>query len=297
MKIAKIILICALLSLISGNVFAELPPTEVSLESGLMFNQYAYSDNWTGGENGAVSWTANVNLVTRKWLTEKLRNRNTLKLAFGQTHNQDSQTKNWAKPEKSTDLIDYESLFRLQVGSPFQPYIAGRFESQFLDQSDPSKERAINPMKFTESIGATRVFIEKENEELSARLGFAMREYIDRDVLQDTITLKRETESSYDGGLEMILEYVTPLAKDRLTLNSKLELFQAVFYSESDELAGLPNENYWKTLDLSWENAFTANVTDYLMVNLYTKLLYDKEEDLAGRFKQTLGLGVTLKFI
>ena len=50
----------------------------------------------------------------------------------------------------------------------------------------------------------------------------------------------------------------------------------------------------WKLYG-SWGSYY--DVTKYLMVNLYTKFLYDKEVDLGGRFKQTLSLGVTYKLI
>jgi hypothetical protein len=33
------------------------------------------------------------------------------------------------------------------------------------------------------------------------------------------------------------------------------------------------------------------------MVNLYAQFLYDKEVDLAGRFKQSLSLGITYKLM
>ncbi|MBT7617797.1 MAG: hypothetical protein HN590_10995, partial [Calditrichaeota bacterium] len=62
------------------------------------------------------------------------------------------------------------------------------------------------------------------------------------------------------------------------------------------DLEGLPNEEYWKAVDINWENIFTANITKYLMVNLYLQLLYDKEVDLGGRLKQTLSLGLTYNF-
>ncbi|HSG28427.1 MAG TPA: hypothetical protein VLA34_08095, partial [Candidatus Krumholzibacterium sp.] len=74
-------------------------------------------------------------------------------------------------------------------------------------------------------------------------------------------------------------------------------VYQALIYSKKDDLAGTEMEDYWKAPDVNWENIFTANITKYLMVNLYIQLLYDKEVDLGGRFKQTMALGLTYKFI
>jgi hypothetical protein len=66
-----------------------------------------------------------------------------------------------------------------------------------------------------------------------------------------------------------------------------------VFNSKKDELSGLPNQDYWKAVDVSWENGLVAGISKYVMVNLYLQMLYDKEVDLRARFKQTLSLGLT----
>ncbi|MFH1007888.1 MAG: hypothetical protein V1800_10375 [Candidatus Latescibacterota bacterium] len=94
-----------------------------------------------------------------------------------------------------------------------------------------------------------------------------------------------------------VTDFRTPLAGDRIALVSKLSLFMAFFYSESDALKGKSNEDYWKSPDVNWENTFTAGITQYLMVNLYVQLLYDKEIKLGARFKQTLAMGLTYKLM
>ena len=281
-------------SLILTVSHAQAEPWQVSLDASLLANQNFYSDNWTGGETGSIAWTINSNLVARKVLSPKLKNKSTLKLAYGQTHSQDPDSNNWEKPRKSTDLIDLETLFRFTLGLAFDPYVAGRFESQFFDLSDTVKTRYINPMKFTESLGGTRSFVEEDNREWSIRFGFAFRQQINRDVLVliDTLTYKRETDSWYDGGFELVNDFTTTMAADKITYTSKLILFKAIMNSKADELEP-PEDEYWKTIDVNWENIFTANITKYLMVNFYMQFIYDKEEDLIGRFKQTLSLGLT----
>lgn len=102
---------------------------------------------------------------------------------------------------------------------------------------------------------------------------------------------------SYDGGVDFVIDFKSLLANDRITFTSKLSIFKALFYSEVEELEGLSSEEYWKSPDINWENIFTAGITKYLMVNLYIQILYDKELDLSMRFKQTLALGLTYKFI
>ena len=94
-----------------------------------------------------------------------------------------------------------------------------------------------------------------------------------------------------------VSDFTSPLADTSITVTSKLSVYRAFYYSKSDEFAGLPSEDYWKAPDVNWETILTAGITKYLMVNLYVQLLYDKEVSLAGRFKQTLSLGLTYKLM
>ena len=276
------------------SVSAE--PWTASVDANITLTQYSYTDNWAGGEAGAMAWTFFSNSLAEKQINEMINNKNTLKLLFGQTHNQDKDTKKWGKPDKSNDLIDFESVFRFDLKTYVDPFAALRIETQFLDTSNSDNERLLNPLTFTESIGVSRVFVKEEKREWSARLGAGFRQYVDRDYL-DIMTNAKETETSADGGFIFVNDFKTPLAEDRIVLTSKLTVFQAMFYSESDELEGLPGEDYWRTADIEWENIFTAGITKYLMVNLYTQFLYDKEVDKGGRFKQMLSLGLTYKLL
>ena len=289
---------CALLSilflLISTAAHAE--PWTLLADVNLTATQSAYSDNWVGGEAGALSWTLNSNWLAEKQLNPKFHTKNTLKLLFGQTHNQDLETKDWAKPVKSTDRIDFESVLRFTLGGFVDPYAGLRIESMFLDQSDPELDRYVNPVKFTESVGIARVFFKEEHRELVMRLGPALRQFLDRDRY-DITTDTRNNFTSNDAGFIFDTDFKTPLADDKITYQSKLTVYQALYYSEKDALAGLPEADYWKALDVNWENTFTAGITEHLMVNLYIQLLYDKELDLAGRLKQTLSLGITYKLM
>jgi len=54
-------------------------------------------------------------------------------------------------------------------------------------------------------------------------------------------------------------------------------------------------EDGWKTADIAWENTFSAAISTYIQVSLYTELQYDKEIPKAGRFKETLALDLTYK--
>ncbi len=290
MRMGCVISVVVLATLSSSSVASELG---LSVDANLTLTENAYSDNWTGGEAGAVSWALNTNSVLERQLHELFHSRSTLKLAFGQTYSQDEETKSWSSPTKSTDLIDFETVLRVTLRTFVDPFVGGRFESQWLDASDPELDRYINPIRLTESVGVARVFVKEDARELTSRLGLALKQSFDREAgMPDG---ERRTVTSNYGGVEFVSDFTTPLAKDRLSFKSRLSLFQAIFHSEADELESLPEEDHWKSPDVDWENIISASITEYLMVNLYAQLLYDKEIDLGARFKQTLSLGLTYK--
>ena len=267
---------------------------ERTLDFNLTLTQNSYSDNWAGGEAGSVNWMANSNLKAAKQLSSKVNWSNTLKLAFGQTHQQDAETKQWRKPFKSTDLIDGETLARFTLGAFVDPYLAFRAISQFLDASVPEVKRYVNPMTLSESGGASKLLLKNDETELLSRFGLGLRQVMNKEII-DTLEGKTETQTTNDGGFESVTDFKTSLAEGKISYSAKLTLFKAIFYSESDELKGRPEEDYWKSVDVNWENIFSASITKYLTVNLYLQFLYDKEVDLKGRLKETLALGLTYK--
>ncbi len=279
-----------LLTMLAAGLLAFPAAAEwtITSENSLTLTQYAYSDNWDGGESGALSWSAASNSVAESQLSEILNNRNTLKFEFGQTHNQDSGTHDWARPVNSTDRIDLESVWRFTLGSLVDPFAAGRFESHFTDERDSSETRYVNPIMLTESFGVARMLIDEEERQWSTRLGGALRQHLDSGVL-NTDTGKYESETTTDSGLEFVSEFTSPLAEDRLTFTSKLTAYQALYYSESEAIEG----DDWKSPDIGWENRLTAGITDFLMVNLNLDAYYDKEIDKDLRLRQTLSLGLT----
>ncbi len=272
---------------------ADADAWKKNMDLNLTLTQNSYSDNWTGGEAGNVSWVANGNSGFEKKLSEKLNSKTTVKLAFGQTHSQDQKSKKWARAVKSTDLIDIETLTRFTLKVWVDPYLAFRFESQFLDASYPELKRYVNPKKVTESGGISRQFYQTEKNEIFSRLGFALRQIITEDIV-DTTLRTTEFNSTTDGGIESVTDVKFTLS-DNISYTSKLSLYKALFYSKSDQLKGTPRENYWKEPDVNWENTVSVSVAKYVTVSLYTQLLYDKETDKGGRFKETLSLGLTYK--
>lgn len=270
-------------------------PWKITLDAGLMTTQNAYSDSWSGGESGSLSWATNWAFAAQKQYTPKLNHKNTTKLSFGQTVSQ-TESKKWNRPVKSTDLIDLESLLRLTLGLVVDPFVSARYETQFRDASDPSNIRSFNPATITGSLGAARSFFNEKNRELTMRLGVSAKQRINRNVMVDPVNLTRATAKQKNGGLEYITDYRTPVFSDKVQYVAKLSVYKAFYNSNADALAGLPNENYWKSPDVNWENTLTASISKYLMVNLYLQWLYDKEVDVRGRLKETLSLGLTYSY-
>lgn len=261
----------------------------------LALTQNAYSNSWAGTELGSISWAANSNTTADKQLSAILLSKNTLKLAFGQTHQQKVDANNkryWNKPEKSTDKIDFESVMRFTLHGYVDPFVSGRLESQFIDYSDPTKTRIINPMQLTEAAGIAKTYIDRENQNLNARLGLAMRERINREQM-NSVTLKRETYTESDAGGEFVAVYNQVFKPQDITFNSRLQLFQPFFNSKSDDF---PN-NDWKAMDMTWENTVNLKLYKALSVGLYLELLYNKEQEKSVQFKETLGLGFSYQLM
>jgi hypothetical protein len=270
-----------------------------SLVTDVTVTQTSYSDSWTGGEYGSVNWVSNLNGWAERQLSEKFNFKSTLKLSFGQTLSQDEDSlgeKYWKKPKKSTDLIDWENVGRFTAGWFADPYVAFRLESQFYDGSVEGYRRWLSPLKLTESAGLSRKIYEKDKDFVTTRLGFALREIFTKNLDMSTTPYTTETESTTDGGFESVTDVELNL-KENLKYTSKLSLYKAVFFSEKDAVAGTPREDYWKAVDVNWENIVSASITKIITVNLYTQLLYDKEISLKGRWKETLALGFVFKMI
>lgn len=274
---------------------ASADPWKISIEDSLMVTQNAYSDNWTGGESGSISWALNSNTLLEKQLSQKMNNKNTIKLSYGMTHAQNSSTKKWGSPTKSTDLIDAESTLRFTLNKPVDPYTSLRFESQFFDASDTTKKRYINPTTFTESAGVAKVLLKQDKKEWITRLGGALKQITDR-LAFDAGTGERKDKTNSSGGIQFISNYTSPFAAEKITLTSNLTLYQALVNSEAKSLKGLPNDNYWKATDVNWENIISISIAKYIMVNFYAQLLYDKEIARGGRLKESMAVGLTYKF-
>ncbi len=288
-----------LLLIIAANVTAADSTAnnwKRSLVVDLTTTQTGYSDSWVGGEAGSFNWVLNMNSSAEKQLSERFDFKSSLKVSFGQTKTQDAETKEWSPAVKSTDLIDFENVGKFTLGGYFDPYVAFRVETQFYDGQVESMKQYFSPLKLTESAGIARVFFKKDKETLSSRLGVGLRQIMKSVVVTDVEEFFVLDTTLTDGGLESVTDAVFKLS-ERMTFTGKLTLYKALFFSESDAVKGLESEDYWKAVDVNWENIISAQVSKIITVNLYTQLLYDKQISKKGRFKETIAVGFIFKLI
>ncbi len=253
----------------------------------LTLSQSAYSDNWVGEELGTVSWVINSKTRASRHLSELILLKSNLTLAFGQTHQQqldEDGKKSWEKAKKSSDKIDWDNLFILQLKKYVDPFFSIRWESQFIDKSDSENTLIINPMRFTDSLGITKEIINLDDHQLSARLGGAFRQTLDRsDSVQDDLV--------FDGGIELINEYRGNLDSGNINFSSRLILYQALYNSEGDDI-----DDDWKSLDITWENSIITKLWTIINLSFNFDLIFDKEQDKDVQFRQLLGLGLVWQF-
>lgn len=316
MRLSRVL--CSLMVLVTvfgaAPIFGQdepkpLAPGEWRREAKIGVNllQSYYTKNWEGGDKGSVVWAANFDYRAEGQLNTNWNWRNDLNLAFGQTHQQQRNAGgklSWQKPDKTTDLIKFETLLRYSLQG-FDPYVAFRFDSQFLDQLDPyGRDIALNPMTFSESVGISRQLVNQGDRVLLSRLGFALRQnsrkvFTQLMTSEEFPTLSDDTErlSSNDGGLELVLDYTDKILNDRVAYTSKFTAYKPFFYSAKSDLddvtgealadAGLPTDlaDYTLATDLDWENTFVTAITKLINVQFYLRWSYDKyDNSVAPKF-------------
>jgi hypothetical protein len=268
--------------------YTSAEPWKLDLKSNVTMTMNTYSNNWTGKEIGSLTWGAQFLGIAEKQVSPLLLTSNTLKLAFGQTSTQSESASTWidkwSKMQKSTDLIDFESLLKFTFKSYVDPYLGVRIITQFNDNSHKTHSHYINPINLTESYGISRTFFDKPTLTFNSRLAGATRQLIDRHPAPG------QKSNISSGGAQLDLNLRTARKDKLIDLLSNCTIYGALISNEKDD------ENKWRYPDINWENTLTVNVTSYVMISIYLQLLYDKEIDDSARFKETLSLGLTYNF-
>jgi len=287
----KKILLIAAITMLLGTLLAQ-EKWEYSFDMKGTLSQSYYTDNWDGEEESNINWLVQGNMTANKQLLDWFRSMNTLKMKFGQIYDHSSgvdaagnETTEWQSPRKADDEIDLLSLGLLTFDGWVDPYVSLRLQTVFEGES----KRAFDPARFSQGIGAAKIIFEKERLGLNTRAGLLMRENY---VYGFSPTI--------DGGAESVTEFMWICPYDRTKFTSNLFLFKAFYSSESEDFEPIIDkpwrtEDDWKQIDIEWTNELSVQLYKYLSFNVYTQLLYDKEIDYTGRFKQTSGLSLTYK--
>ncbi len=249
-----------------------------SVDAGLQVNQNYYNSAWSGSEVSSITWTAVANALAERQVTDRILFTNTTKLQYGQTYQQDPETEKWAPPQKSSDLVDNESVLRFTMGWLVDPYMSLRFQSQFRDEAN---QLYFNPLTWTEGAGLARTFLKSETAELNGRMGVAFRELVDR---------ASDRPTPVEGGLETVL-WGKRVISERIQYESELRVFKALYNSEAD-----PANDRWKAPDVDWKNTLSVSLASFVQLTLFGEVLYDRDIVDRAQIRENLALGLTYKF-
>jgi hypothetical protein len=245
----------------------------------LNFTQNRFS-NWTQG--GADSWSWQSDLLpkfvfedtTLQWST-------TGKMSYGQSKVGDAQS------QKSADEIRLESVLTYKIGKWVNPYAAVTGLTQIAkgyDYGGTVKTEVsgfLDPGYFTESLGLGF----QPDPRLKTRLGAACKETITRNhpkpYADDPKTVKIE-KVKIEPGAEWVTDLELKLHQNIL-FTSKLELFS--------NMKGL------KSVDVNWDNMFTAKISKLLNVSLNVRVFYDRDISARRQLKQVLAVGLSYSLL
>ena len=279
----------AALSVTGMAVAQENGEWKTSARTGLALSQSSLSDNWSGSETGSVAWTWTFLGEAEKQLSRTALWSNTLNTAFGQTHQYDREVERWERPIKSTDKIRFDSVMRFTLGGLVDPYVGGYFKSQFYGEMEGQDARTLNPALISESAGIAKALLEGEGKNLVTRVGVAFR--------QNRNVFAAGENWTNDGGLEWVTDAKLASEEEKTIYLSKLTVFKAIVFSESDALEGTPMEDYWKSPDIDWENTFSTRLAEWLSFDFYFQLVYDKQQSKKGQYRQNMGVGLVYRFL
>lgn len=236
-------------------------------------------DNWSQGGENSISWQlgfrgkAQLKTGQYQWA-------NSGKISYGETQTGGQEFR------KSSDDIKIESVFTYSLAKYLNPYLSLKGETQLAPSYEYQDEVKIqianflDPGYFIESLGLGYAF----DPIIETRLGLAIKESITRDFpvpyTDDPDTADIE-KIKVEAGLESTTDFRLQLT-DIVLFTSKLEFFS--------------NLKSVDTVDVRWDNNFTAALAKHINVQLNVELFYDHDISVRRQLKQILSLGLTYSF-
>lgn len=270
--------------LISNVIFAEQTTWKLKGMLGATLNQTVVSDNWSGTEKNAYSWSAKLNIsaerdaIKTNWL-------NVLKDEFGKVNVV-------GFPEqKSVDLFDFSSVFRWKLTRLINPYLSFVMTTQ--------NDEFLYPVTYSESAGVGLSIIQQEKQNLITRLGLAFRQTYDKihriidpvtlmiiesSAIDDPSTIEIET-SKMDTGLEWVTNY------DLLFMQN------AKFISEARLFTAFKGG-----ANIRWDNSLYLQISKLVTMQVGYLVIYNYDknprptwpEGIETHFSITLGFAFNL---
>jgi hypothetical protein len=264
---------------------------------GLSLNQSSFNTAWAGDEVGTVSWIATSKSEASNLLAPWVDWHNGLLLQFGQTHQQDPDRSHWMAPLKSADKITYRGNLLFKISSFVDPFVAFDVDSRFYDQKtaagtggiEVTDRKLFTPTLFTESAGVARELSNNSYSRIVTRFGGALKQTVDRLATFDPVAASFDTRNRTDAGLEWFTQSRLAAKEDRTVFHSELRVFKNLATSEKDPQA----RNHWPAVDVDWQNTLTNKIYKWVGFDLFWQVLYDKQVNEVGQYKQTLGLAIT----
>lgn len=280
----KKILICLLVLLasmtfLSSSLYAEDEKEpeygwEKTAVAGANFTQNSF-DNWAQGGEDSWSWQLDLNAALNK--NEKNYEwTNSLKTSFGKTRVGDEESR------KAVDELRFESVYSYKLGILVDPYCSFSARTQLapgFDYSEPDEIQTsdlFDPAYLTEAVGASF----KPAEFIKTRLGAAAKQTISRDYgyADDPDTDDEIEDIKNEFGAEFVTDIKLKLEKN-LIYTSKIEVFS--------------NFDTFKSIDVNWDNMFTAKISEYINVSLNIRIFYDQDISPKRQISQTLAVGLS----
>ncbi len=264
-----------------------------NLSFGLDANQLSFNSNWRGGGKASFTWkihTTNELTYQRKFY----RWTNRLVCSFGQISVQEQR--HWKAPEKSSDILDYDTTIKFTVDRFIDPYVGMSLSTQFKAGYDPKTEELVsrfaNPLQLSQSAGLAHNIAKQPRLQITTRLGGSAKALMVSDRrLRKRWTGDESRGMKIDGGIEWLTEIKSEI-KTGIHWNARLKLFQAFVSSIAREKD--PHKN-WRYTDVYWEQNFSVKISQYIAFNVLTKFIYDRDTSKAGQFLENASLGISYK--
>jgi Protein of unknown function (DUF3078) len=243
--------------------------------TGLNLSQIALS-NWSqGGDNSmAFDLIGNFSFI---YFSSPFRLDNNLKLSYGRTKigGEDFRT--------SDNDLYLENVLSYKIDWEFKPYFSNSVRTviangyQYNSDTTYQISAFFDPGYVTQSLG----LLYDKSKIFQTRLGLALQETFASKFTQytdDPDTPNKIEKSKIEAGVESVSSLNYTIAKN-LLIDSDLRLFTRFKHLD--------------TWDVRWDNTLTAQVNNFVNVNLNVLVVYQKDQSPKTQLKEALQLGFT----